>query len=329
MSERAGFWVTVSRGSPCSGCGRPDWCSRLGDGSSWICRRPNSAAGADGTLRRDRNGSEYLLHLSAGSNSVPTPWVQRSRIALATPQAASTQELHFVYSYLLEQLSLDASCLGNLVDRGLEIQEIELRRYRTLPQSPSRRASICADLVGAFGTDTMAKIPGFYRNNLSNSGKDILVMSSVFGLIIPVRDYNGLVVALKVRTMPDMNQNNNKVLPKYLYFSSKSNGGPGPGAHVHVPLFGNALKIEDTIRVTEGELKGDIATSITGTLTISVPGVTSWRLALPVVAQFGAATVLVAFDADADTNHTVRSARTSLVDALLSDGYDVEIEKWN
>ena len=39
----------------------------------------------------------------------------------------------------------------------------------------------------------------------------------------------------------------------------------------------------DTIRLTEGELKADVATVLSGILTVSIPGVAMWRKALPVL----------------------------------------------
>src|SRR5262249_31376345 len=86
------------------------------------------------------------------------------------------------------------------------------------------------------------------------------------------RDPAGPIIALKVRRDGDGDGR------RYFYLSSATHGGPGPGAPVHVPLGVQATR--DVWRLTEGELKADVATLLSGTPTISVPGATCWRLAL-------------------------------------------------
>jgi ssDNA-binding Zn-finger/Zn-ribbon topoisomerase 1 len=58
------------------------------------------------------------------------------------------------------------------------------------------------------------------------------------------------------------------------------------------------------LRITEGEIKADIATNITGTYTISLPGVNLWRYALPVIERERPKRVLIAFDSDKDGTAT-------------------------
>ncbi len=80
------------------------------------------------------------------------------------------------------------------------------------------------------------------------------------------------------------------------------------------------------MRLTEGELKADVATALSGVLTISVPGVSAWRGALPVLRSLAPATVLLAFDADAATNHHVARAAEATAQALESEGWEVAAE---
>jgi hypothetical protein len=79
--------------------------------------------------------------------------------------------------------------------------------------------------------------------------------------------------------------------------SSTKYGGPGPGSQVHVPLH-DELDLS-VVRLTEGELKADVATALAGMLTVSTPGVSSWRAALEVARSLGSGVVHLAFDADA------------------------------
>jgi hypothetical protein len=140
-------------------------------------------------------------------------------------------------------------------------------------------------------------------------------------LLIPVRNLDGHIVALKVRAdAPGEGA-------KYTTISSAKHGGPSPGAQVHVPRH-DGLRGE-TIRLTEGELKADVATVLSGVLTISVPGVAMWRKVLPVFEALQPQRVLVAFDADWRTNPHVAHALGQAAFALVKAGYAVQVEDWD
>src|SRR5262245_8822996 len=82
-----------------------------------------------------------------------------------------------------------------------------------------------------------------------------------------------------------------------------------------------------TVRLTEGELKADIATALSGLPTVSAPGVGNWRRAVPVLRELGAETVLLAFDQDGKRN-TVAIIETALY-GLRREGFDVKLEWWD
>src|SRR5262249_50932324 len=133
---------------------------------------------------------------------------------------------------------------------------------------------------------------------------------------------------------------------RYLYLSSTRYKGPSPGSPVHVPLvatrpgtFGpkpGTIAVPtlptppsaNTVRLTEGELKADVATALSGLLTISVPGASCWRPALPVLKELGCRTVRLAYDADVRTNPIVARALVSCIYTLLTTGFDCELECW-
>ena len=140
------------------------------------------------------------------------------------------------------------------------------------------------------------------------------------GLLIPVRDFQARIVALKVRA-DDPGER-----PKYTTVSSAKHGGPSPGAQVHVPRHDGPRS--DTVRLTEGELKADVATALSSVLTIAVPGVSMWRKALPVLQSLQAQRVLLAFDSDWRTNPYVAQALAQAACALVKAGYEVQVEDW-
>jgi hypothetical protein len=80
------------------------------------------------------------------------------------------------------------------------------------------------------------------------------------------------------------------------------------------------------VRITEGELKGDVATVLSRILTISIPGVGNWQTALPVLEALQPRQVLLAFDSDWRKNSHVALA---LAFALLRARYRLFTEDWH
>jgi hypothetical protein len=303
-------WRNVHRGDPCEICGKGDWCSRSVDRAWVVCRRVDGG----GERRLDRAGAEYWLH-ALGLSSRPAPAVPDP----PTRERACSADLDRVYSALLRHLRLESSHRDALCARGLDEQAIEAGGYRSLPQR--ERARIAAELAGLFDESLLLTIPGFHTRD--GTRKTYLSFGGPAGLVVPVRDAQGRIVALKIRR-DDPGDG-----PKYLYVSSTASGGPGPGAPVHVPLHEPSRGPVGAVRVTEGELKADAATHLSGLLTISVPGVSAWRGALAVLAGMAPSCVQLAFDADAAVNPLVAKAAEATAVAMTHEGYEVVLELWD
>jgi hypothetical protein len=165
----------------------------------------------------------------------------------------------------------------------------------------------------------LATVPGFFAQR-RDDGSGYWTLSGAAGLPIPVRDTQGRIVALSVRR-DEANDGN-----RYQWVSSKRKGGVGPGSPIHVPQF-SGDKTE--VRVTEGALKANIATQLSGILTIGLPGVSSWKRAAQLLKEIGAKTVRVAYDADACHNRHVAESLRHLFHHLLARGFDVRLESWD
>lgn len=308
-----GEYSEVSRHAPCAICGKPDWCRRSGDGTAF-CRRPALAGDSSpGKVIQDRNGAEILLvrPLNAPPPQRPPSYKRPQSVDW---QRAAPDILHSVYLDLLNSLELNAVHHEALCARGLSAEEIEFRGYRTLPKFGRERWAPA--LAARHGERECCQVPGIYLDS-----KRRLRIAGAPGLLIPIRDPCGRVIALKVRADSPTGSN------RYTSVSSKKHGGPGPGAPTHVPL--RATGPTGTIRVTEGELKADIATALSGVLTLSVPGVSNWRAALPVIQAMKPTKVLVAFDSDWTTNLVVRQALRGFANTLAqNEELLVEIETW-
>lgn len=286
-------WRKVTHQSVCIICSKPDWCAVSADGVWAVCRR---VATEGGQHRVDSAGVDFWLYrIGELMPSIPV----YSKPRFAGVKRAAPESLHLIYGALLGKLKLSFSHRQNLRDRGLMDHEIERRGYKTLPAEG--RDKLAMGLIAQFSSASCAPVPGFYQ-----SGEQ-WTLAGPPGLVIPVRNSGGCVVALKIR------RDGHTHGPKYLYLSSRKQGGPGPGSPIHVPLFDH---IPNTIRVTEGELKADIATVLSGILTISIPGAAAWRTALPVLREFNPSQILIAFDADVRRNHHVARALACTVEAL-------------
>lgn len=322
-----GNFKNVTRQNPCPICGKTDWCSISEDGIWCCCRRVDTG---EGIPRVDSNSADYWLYRLDGKP------IQRQEANTETldpvlvtgdrePERADPDNLHKVYTYLLSELKLFDHHRENLNKRGLSDEQIALRGYKSLFKN---RSQIAKAIVDRYGPDLCAKVPGLFLKQGKKG--DYWTVSGPNGIVIPVRDSRYRIVALKMRLDEPIGGN------KYLYVTSRErNGavwnGPGPGAPVHIALVNKSQEAEvlsDVIRLTEGELKADVATALSCILTISIPGVSTWRPALSVINELGAKTVRLAFDADSRANKHVAKALKKTAEALQKEGFNVEIEIW-
>jgi hypothetical protein len=250
---------------------------------------------------------EVDANLEVVGEGVSPPAVE----AVVAPPAAADADLRDrVYKALLGGLPLSEQHRENLKKRGLDDGQIALRGYRSVDRFALHQT--IGRLRPEHADEELLKVPGIVRRN------DRLELAAAEGLLIAVRNADGQIVALKLRH--DRGENG-----KYSFVSSAACGGPSPGAPVHLPL-GTPAEFPE-MRVTEGELKADVASALSSVPTISVPGVSSWATALPLLERLKARRVRVAFDADG--NPATRRATLSLIDALREAGMTPLLERWD
>lgn len=228
---------------------------------------------------------------------------------------ADADTLHAVYSALLAAMPLSAAHREALRGRGPSDAEIDARGYGTLPIRG--RSRVAAGLRERWG-DAVLRVPGVVT--LERDGRRYLSLAGPAGLLVPVRDLAGRIIAVMVRRDGDAEG------PRYIYLSSRRHGGPGPGAPIHVPR--GIMAPADVVRVTEGALKADVSHALTGLPTIGLPGVATWRPALPILRELGAGTIRLSLDADAADKAPVARALAASAEALQAEGLAVELERW-
>jgi hypothetical protein len=305
-------FVDVSIKNPCRICKKTDWCSVSPDGNVLLCRRiPNE------NEKIDKNGSPYWLWRKSNK---PSGWrsqpVKPAIAAGRPPELGDPEELHSVYSALLDTLSLEPNHHQHLRDRGFTTDEISINGYRSLPEIG--RARLCRSIVGKVGAEAISRTPGFFIKD-GRFGKH-WSLAGYGGILVPVRDEGGRICALRVRR-------NNGLTPRYSYISSAKYGGPAPIQFAHFPL-GTVDRRSNRLRITEGELKADITSKLDVIPTVSVAGVSLWKFSLPYILR-ERRTVHVAFDSDAFTKPHVWRQLRSFVETLRTLKIETVVEIWD
>lgn len=203
--------------------------------------------------------------------------------------------------------------------RGLSNREIDQRGYWSLTESFSSTDLIRLWPQKVDRDPIAANVPGVLPGGA-------IKIAAGAGLMIPVRDYLGNIVGVQCRPDKPLKKGG-----KYYWLSSKKQGVV-PGSQCHhastITTSGNAVK-PGVIRITEGPLKADITTSLSGIKTIAIAGVSNWRAAADEIEKAKPLSVLMAFDADCKTNKWVAAAAVDLFDHLTTSGFSVQIEDWD
>jgi hypothetical protein len=279
-----------------AGCSTQEVCDRLDHALADLCHESDDEW-------VEANDGETLLDAAYPNTLALIPETTDSG---AAPSSSAIR--HEVYADLLGQLELSTSHFDGLRQRGFSPAEISKRGYKTADAGMIRKAVDV--LLGKYPRDQLLTVPGLLERN------ERVVFQASNGFLIPVRDLSGQIAGLKVRHDHGYNG------PKYSWASSRA---VSCGNIVHVPL-GVPTSCE-TARLTEGELKADVATALSGLPTISAPGVGNWQLAIPVLQALGVRSVLLAMDQDGKPG-TLAAVEKALY-GLTRAGFDVALDWWD
>ena len=318
-------WTPATTATPCEICGRDRYCSR--NGSVLRCTKLDAhPTYGQGMRHTDKSGADWWLYRTGdddhqGKWSLPEPTVEQTH----DETLADADILHTAYSALLSGLSLSVGHQSALTRRGLTPEQVgrlrDVHQYRS--HGLTGRAEAVAKLIEAGHERHLPHVPGFVVKTNKN-GRRYWTLAGSPGMLIPIRDVDGRIGGLKIRK-DDASKGG-----KYAWLTSRKNRdgkvcGVSPGAPVHVPMHD---RDRQSIRVTEGPLKADIATMLTGVLTLAIPGVGSWKRVGGVAESIGAKRITIAMDADAVRNVAVARAVEGLTINLPQHGFDVAVERW-
>lgn len=331
---------------PCTACGsRTKNDSRTTDGLVF-CR------GLTGPFRPGQivNGHYYLGQTDDGVwgmfRAIDRPPPRRRKAAAAArdkaepprpgPAQLTDEQAGFrdrVYRHLLGDINLTAKHQEDLGKRGLTAAEIQTRAYRSVPDFRTRCA-VGRELRREFG-DVVFDVPGVWlMESRTKPGTTYPLVypaggkGSVTGIVIPVMDRLGRVVALRVRVDREHEDGG-----KCRWFRRRGDARPATFVHYGWPWnpSGEPDRRVPQVIVTEGELKAGITAFRTGILTLSIPGVDSWRRTEPELVYLktrGLHAVLLALDQDARPNQQVFGAGMNLFDLANDLGLSVSVIRW-
>lgn len=314
-------WRDVSPVHRCPVCGSDSWCQTgTGDAEGvTLCKRVESDR-----HKVNGDGVDFWVHgaqtkrADAGPRTVP---LRPNNVSLDHVHRAPVRQRSQVYERLLSMLELSDAHRRALEARGLPATHVRHGQYRSLPVDWRRRQEIAHALVDSFGA-VAASVPGIVpardRDGHAIAGR--WTIAGLAGLLIPVR-LDGSIAALKIRRDDDTGGRFARA-PRYSALSSSGAGGVSAEVTAHRPAWANCSNAP-LLRITEGELKADVASALSGVPTISVPGVGQHREAFAIVHTARPERVEVVFDHDENpkTRARVDAYAQALVRALHEAGY--------
>ena len=261
------------------------------------------------------------------SPPVPRPAASQKEGIPQSPRA-DAKVIHHTYSILLDMLHLSDRHLTHLTSpkRGLSQEQITRLQYKSTPL-PFLCRSLTERLLKR--GCTVQGVPGFY---LDSAGRWTLNISTrTAGILIPARSLDGLICGMQILLDVPIREKDappDKTGAKYIWLSSASRPmGTSSGSPVHF-----AGSPANTIYITEGLLKGDIAHLLADRTFLSVAGANNLggieRL-IPILAATGTTQLIEAFDMDKYSNQYVRKGADRLFQLARKHGLKFGRLKWN
>ena len=228
------------------------------------------------------------------------------------PPIRELSERSEIYLEFLKLLRLEKDHLTNLLNRGLSTEIIKGNMYKSFPTDKTERQWICDNLAARYD---LTDVPGFYR-----SGGRWSIIGLKSGILIPICSKDNLIQGLQIRfdnppvkriTAAD-GKVTEKVSGRFRWLSTGGNGftdGTGITSYIHVT--GDASS--DTLYLTEGGMKADIASYLSGgRLFIGLTGVQNVRYLKEIVTSLHPKRIVECLDMDVRTNPQVQRAQSKI-----------------
>lgn len=238
-------------------------------------------------------------------------------------ELASVYDRNQTYEMMLSMLNLTDKHLDDLIKRGLSLEQIEKNGYRSTPAYGFEQIAKILSEKGC----VIAGVPGFYEK--TPDVWSINFKSSCSGILIPYRTISGLIQAFQIRLdNPFTDEKGRKT--KYIWLSSVDEE-KGTSSQSPAHFVGNPCD-EQAVFVTEGALKADIASALSGRTFIAVAGtgcITSLKEPFEILKRNGITKVYEALDMDKTVNVNVSKAAKKLTGMINEFGFKTKTTKWS
>lgn len=293
-------------------------CPRCGNGGGMLDLY-SSVSGCDKKtanreMRRFVNDKSYQVHKEQIKKIVKTA----EESVVETTQLAPRKEIDRTYRAFLSLCELRREHKNNLLNRGLTGKNIAHYGFKSTP-SCDKQNSIISDLIKK--GYTLKGVPGFYLDN-NNWRIDISDWNQ--GFFVPMCNLKNQCLGLQIRLdKPTEKQ-------KYVWLSSKrKKGGCG---RTSVPHITNTFDIGESVYITEGGLKADIAHCISKGTFVAIAGVSQFSVLPLLFSQLrmqGVKRIIDSYDSDCKYNPNVEKARTRLKQEVIKAGLEYYRMEWD
>lgn len=247
------------------------------------------------------SNKEAFQELTAGGNIYLFP--RQPVSPNTTVPLRDLTERHEIYTDMLNLLTLSGVHHDSLRERGFSDGRIDVNMYRSMPATAKGRKLLAAALQ-SYGHD-LHGMPGFYTDH------GVWTTAGPSGLLIPVRNKDGLIQGLKIR-LDEADKPNRK----YRWFSSR-NMTDGTRSYSWIHITGNTASKRAFL--TEGPLKGDAASFLNGDeLFVCLGGVNAIGGLKETLVELGVTEVVEAMDMDQMFNPQVRKAVQNIRQTVCS-----------
>ena len=220
---------------------------------------------------------------------------------------------HQTYSMLLSQLILSKDHQKNLMERGLDAEQIVKYGYKSTPAFGFHKivsAIMARECV-------LEGVPGFYTKKNNTYGINFNKHAS--GILIPIRSMDRRIEGFQIRLDRPIEDK------KYIWFSSSNQFR---GTSVGGPVHFIANPADKTVYVTEGALKADIAHAFCKKTFVALAGVSHYRALEPIFAQLkrnGVVNIVEAYDMDKYTNPHVEKSCMQMME--MANAYEFSVHR--
>ena len=242
----------------------------------------------------------------------------------------------FTYRTLIDNIDLSERHLEALKQRGLSDQDIADLHYRSVPKVGLY--SIGTRVLTKTGTDYVLRknnwqVPGFYIHNGSTR-----IVRRNNGILIPIVTKDGMISCFQIRfdnLAKDATEEQKEAFVRYKYLSSgekKLGIGCSGAENIHFSGFDfSSSTTPETVTLTEGALKADVASKISKKPFIAVLGVqmqSQLPEALRYLKEHGTKTIALAFDMDYEKKPEVKKALDSARQKIKDAGLECRQVTW-